>query len=118
MQFEKNDPPITSQLVRWEADLSEDHTRSINTSVILCLVISGLSVIASLASRYLKKIPFTMPDWLILGGFASAWATSLVIIHKVDRLTLNYTMESTYLAAGKRGLGKHVKVIEFVNSSF
>jgi len=73
--------------VRPGVDLSEDNTGSIITSVIVCMVLSGLSVIARFASRYLKKASIAVSDWLILGGLAGAWAISLIIIQgKVDRL--------------------------------
>ncbi|PVH99805.1 hypothetical protein DM02DRAFT_656087 [Periconia macrospinosa] len=71
-----------------------DSTESIIISVIACMVLSGFRVIGRFASRFLKKTPIGVRDWLILGGLAGAFAISIIIIQ-----------------AAKRGLGKHVEIV-------
>lgn len=91
-----------------EVDLGEDNTGLIITAVIICMVLSGLSVISRVTSRYLKKTSITQSDWLILGGLAGAWAISLIIIQcEVDKLAPmlrnSFTDEP---GSGKERLGK------------
>jgi hypothetical protein len=102
-----------TETVRPGVDLSEDNTRSIVNSVVVCMVLSGLSVIARFYSRHLKKSSIAITDWLILGGLAGAWVVSLIIIEgKMHRLMpILSKCVANEAAAAKRGLGKHVEVV-------
>lgn len=66
----------------------EDNTGSIITTLIICMVLSGLSIVGRFTSRYLKKASVTISDGLIVGGLLGAWALTLIVIEcEIDKHT-------------------------------
>lgn len=75
-----------SQPVRQGDRSHEDNTGSIITTLIVCMVLSGLSVVGRFTSRYLKKTSITISDGLIVGGLLGAWALTLIVIEcEIDK---------------------------------